>query len=92
VQLIALKLDREPPTLKSVTNDEWPQAVEGFLARMMARDRERRFTSAPEALRAWREVCDTMTGSSRGAMRRTNNIPLPPAPPEEDDATVGTED
>ncbi len=88
VQLIALKLDREPPTLKSVTNDDWPQSVEGFLARMMARDRERRFTSAPEALRAWREVCDTMTGSSRSTMRRTSNIPLP----DDDDATVGTED
>lgn len=92
VQLIALKLDREPPTLRSVTNDEWPQAVEGFLARMMARDRERRFTSAPEALRAWREVCDTMTGS-RAQMRRTSGIPLPPQEQDDDDdATVGTDD
>ena len=91
VQLIALKLDREPPTLRSVTNDEWPQAVEGFLARMMARDRERRFTSAPEALRAWREVCDTMTGS-RAQMRRTGSISMPPPPADDDDATVGADD
>ncbi|RYZ68148.1 MAG: serine/threonine protein kinase, partial [Proteobacteria bacterium] len=91
VQLIALKLDREPPTLRSVTNDEWPQAVEGFLARMMARDRERRFTSAPEALRAWREVCDTMTGS-RAQMRRTGSISMPPPPADDDEATVGADD
>ena len=88
VQLIALKLDREPPTLRSVTGDEWPQAVEGFLARMMARDRERRFTSAPDGLRAWREVCDTMTGS-RANMRRTSGIAAHAE--EEDDATVGTQ-
>ncbi len=44
--LIALKLDREPPTLSSTTGDEWPAAIERFLAKMMARDREKRFANA----------------------------------------------
>src|SRR5205085_7378979 len=38
--LIALKLDREPPSLAATTGDEWPQSIERFLERMMARDRE----------------------------------------------------
>jgi len=58
--LIALKLDREPPSLAATTGDEWPQTIERFLERMMARDRDRRFTSAKEALDAWRKVRTTM--------------------------------
>ena len=47
----------------------------------------------PEALRAWREVCDTMTGS-RANMRRTSGLPVatPSEQDDEDDATVGTEE
>jgi serine/threonine-protein kinase len=58
--LIALKLDREPPTLSATTGDEWPGSIERFLAKMMARDRERRFASATEALSTWRRVCRQM--------------------------------
>ena len=58
--LIALKLDREPPTLASITGDEWPGTVERFLAKLMARDRENRFGSAKEALVSWRQVCEIM--------------------------------
>ena len=58
--LIALKLDREPPSLAATTGDEWPTSIERFLERMMARDRERRFASASEALEVWRRVCNQM--------------------------------
>jgi serine/threonine protein kinase len=60
VALIALKLERDPPTLSSATGDEWPAPIERFLAKMMARDREKRFGSASEALTAWRSVCRRM--------------------------------
>jgi serine/threonine-protein kinase len=58
--LIALKLDREAPSLAATTGDEWPQAIERFLERMMARDRERRYPSGKDALEAWRKVRKTM--------------------------------
>jgi len=63
--LIALKLDREPPTLSSTTGDEWPAVTEKFLAKMMARDREKRFANAPEASAAWRKVCRQMGNAPR---------------------------
>jgi eukaryotic-like serine/threonine-protein kinase len=58
--LIALKLDREPPSLASTTGDAWPQTMERFLAKMMARERDKRFASATEAIEAWRKVCKVM--------------------------------
>lgn len=58
--LIALKLDREAPSLAATTGDEWPQPIERFLAEMMAREREKRFSTAKDALLAWRQVGDTM--------------------------------
>jgi eukaryotic-like serine/threonine-protein kinase len=68
--LIALKLDRDPPTLHSVTGDDWPAAVEGFLAKIMARDREGRFQSARAALTTFRDVRDVMSNiKPRGATR-----------------------
>jgi eukaryotic-like serine/threonine-protein kinase len=71
--LIALKLDREPPTLSSTTGDEWPAGIERFLARMMARDREKRFASADEALATWRRVCRTMGNAPR---KRPRMLPV----------------
>src|SRR5579859_5430508 len=71
--LIALKLDREPPSLASTTGDEWPRGVEKFLAKMMARDRERRFASADEALAAWRRVCRQMGNAPR---KRPRTLPV----------------
>lgn len=58
--LIALKLDREPPSLTSTTGDEWPVVIERFLERMMARERDRRFATAAEAMEAWSRVRGTM--------------------------------
>jgi serine/threonine protein kinase len=54
--LIALKLDREAPSLTATTGDEWPGTIERFLEKMMARDREVRFKSGTEALERWRNV------------------------------------
>jgi serine/threonine-protein kinase len=71
--LIALKLDREPPTLAQTTGDEWPVGIERFLAKMMARDRERRFESAEQALAAWRKVCRQMGNVPR---RRPTMLPV----------------
>jgi serine/threonine-protein kinase len=71
--LIALKLDREPPTLSSTTGDEWPASIERFLGRMMARDREKRFASAEEALATWRRVCRQMGNAPR---RRPRMLPV----------------
>jgi serine/threonine protein kinase len=58
--LIALKLDREPPTLAATTGDDWPTSIEKFLAKIMSRDREKRYATAPEGLEAWRKVCRVM--------------------------------
>jgi eukaryotic-like serine/threonine-protein kinase len=60
VTLIALKLDRDPPTLASATADQWPHAIESFLAKLMAREREQRYQDADAALSAWRSVCENM--------------------------------
>jgi serine/threonine-protein kinase len=72
--LIALKLDREPPSLSSTTGDDWPGAIERFLAKMMARDRERRFATAEEALTTWRRVCRTMGNAP--PRRRPRTLPV----------------
>lgn len=75
--LIALKLDREPPSLASTTGDEWPQGIERFLQRMMVRDRDRRYSSASEALEEWRKVCKAMGNAPRPAprsIRRSTSI------------------
>jgi len=70
--LIALKLDREPPSLASTTGDEWPAGIEKFMAKIMARDREKRFASAGDALDSWRKVCRVM-----GNMPRRPSAPPP---------------
>ncbi len=63
--LIALKLDRDPPSLASTTGDAWPATIERFLAKMMARERDKRFASAAEAVEAWQKVCKVMGNNPR---------------------------
>jgi serine/threonine protein kinase len=65
--LIALKLDRDPPTLAQTTGDTWPAAIEKFLSKIMSREREKRFGSAIDALEQWRKVCRVMGNSRRRA-------------------------
>jgi serine/threonine-protein kinase len=67
VNLIALKLDRDAPSLADITGDTWPAALEKMLSRMMARERDRRFASAREALDAWSSVCQAMGDMPRRA-------------------------
>src|SRR4051794_17132259 len=83
--LIALKLDREPPSLASTTGDDWPASIERFLGKIMARDREKRFSTAMEASEAWRKVCRVMGNAPA-------RQPPPPQPRFDDktDVTVGT--
>jgi eukaryotic-like serine/threonine-protein kinase len=83
--LIALKLDRDPPTLSETTGDEWPGPIERFLSRMMARTREGRFAGATEALVAWRSVCRQM-----GDLPRRRPRTLPARGDEAGDATAPT--
>jgi len=65
--LIALKLDRDPPSLAQTTGDAWPKTIESFLSKIMSRERERRFGSATDALESWRRVCRVMGNSRRRA-------------------------
>jgi serine/threonine-protein kinase len=72
--LIALKLDREAPSLASTTGDVWPQTMERFLAKMMARERERRFNSAVDATEAWQKVCKVMGNLPRRPARKAKPL------------------
>lgn len=85
--LIALKLDRDPPTLAQTTGDTWPANIERYLSKIMARERERRYGSAMEALDGWRKVCRQM-----GNVRRQPKIAPPPAYMRDDrtEATAGS--
>jgi len=47
---IALKLDRDAPTLASVTERAWPPAIERFVATSLRRERSERYASADAAL------------------------------------------
>jgi serine/threonine-protein kinase len=74
--LIALKLDRDPPSLAQTTGDTWPAAIEKFLSKIMSRDRERRFGSAVEAVEAWRKVCRVMGDIRRSAPRNQDQFAI----------------
>jgi serine/threonine-protein kinase len=54
--VLALKTDRDPPSLNEVTAEQWPADLERFLQTALARRREDRFPSAWSALCAWRTV------------------------------------
>jgi hypothetical protein len=61
-------------------------AIEKFLSKIMSRDRDRRFGSAPEALDAWRKVCRVM-----GNARRRQPAPSTQARREDQtDVTAGS--
>ncbi len=63
-ELVATKLERDPPSLEEITGERWPAAIEAFLRGSMARKREGRFGSAAEAQTAWRAI----TSSHRRAI------------------------
>ena len=60
--LVAMKLDRQAPSLAAATGEQWPAGIERFLERALERRREQRFDTADEALDAWRAI-----NSARGA-------------------------
>jgi eukaryotic-like serine/threonine-protein kinase len=69
--LVAMKLERQAPSLAEATGDRWPAGIERFLERALDRKRENRFGSAREALEAWR----TLAPGGRA-------LPAPPTPEE----------
>jgi serine/threonine-protein kinase len=54
--LVAMKLDRQAPSLAEATGEQWPAGIERFLERALDRRREQRFATAAEALTAWRSI------------------------------------
>jgi serine/threonine-protein kinase len=54
--LVSLKLDRNAPSLEEATGEKWPSGVERFLERALDRRREKRYSTAVEALAAWRAI------------------------------------
>jgi serine/threonine-protein kinase len=82
--LIAMKLDRDAPSLADMTGDTWPAALERLLGELMARDRERRYASATAALAAWNDVCEAL-----GDLPRPSGPRRAPPPPGDDDETSG---
>jgi serine/threonine-protein kinase len=79
--LVALKLERQAPSLAEATGEQWPAGVERFLERALERRREHRFANAAEALDAWRAI----QPSAVVAMRPR---PQPSQPPVEASAPV----
>jgi len=51
--LVAMKLERQAPSLTQATGDRWPAGIERFLERALDRMKENRFPTAREALDAW---------------------------------------
>jgi serine/threonine protein kinase len=56
IAILHAKRHAEPKTLRDVTGAAWPPALETFLQTSLARDPTRRFSSATEALAAWRRA------------------------------------
>jgi serine/threonine-protein kinase len=81
--LVAMKLERQAPSLAEATGDRWPTGIERFLERALARQRENRFPTAVEAIAAWRKLAPGTL--SRGAaapasppLQADESMPLPP--------------
>ncbi|MGK3992132.1 protein kinase domain-containing protein [Sorangium sp. So ce1024] len=86
--LVAMKLDRPAPSLAEATGEKWPVGIERFLERALDRRRERRFSSAAEALTSWRAI---QPANITRAVRRSQRSRLPSELPEaflEDNPTV----
>jgi serine/threonine-protein kinase len=59
---IALKLDRDPPSLEAATGHSWPRELERFVATSLRRDPDARYPSADAALDALRVIGPTRNG------------------------------
>jgi len=78
--LVAMKLDRAAPSLAEATGERWPAGIERFLERALATKRERRFTSASEALTAWRAIQPANITRARRSASRARGENQTPAP------------
>jgi serine/threonine protein kinase len=85
LNLIAMKLEREAPSLTEMTGETWPALLEQTLTQLMARDRDRRFGSATDALVAWQDVCRVMGNAPPRAAPK-----LPPRQEDPDDDALQT--
>jgi serine/threonine-protein kinase len=63
--MLALKLERDAPSLGSVTGVAWPAAVEAWLSKILERDPKQRFASAAAAREALEHVMERV-GSAGG--------------------------
>lgn len=57
-ELLAMKLDYPMPSLGDITGVRWPRAIERLLERFLARDPDRRFSTARAALTMLRGVIE----------------------------------
>ncbi|WP_437660868.1 protein kinase domain-containing protein [Sorangium sp. So ce1182] len=78
--LVAMKLDRAAPSLAEATGEKWPVGIERFLERALDRRRERRFSTAGEALTSWRAI---QPANITRAARRAQRSRLPSELPDE---------
>ncbi|WP_437303251.1 protein kinase domain-containing protein [Sorangium sp. So ce388] len=78
--LVAMKLDRAAPSLAEATGEKWPVGIERFLERALDRRRERRFSTAAEALTSWRAI---QPANITRAARRAQRSRLPSELPDE---------
>lgn len=88
--LVAMKLDRDAPSLAAVTGEKWPTGIERFLERALDRRRERRFATAAEALTSWRAIQPENITRSRRTSQKGRQAPVeaPSPPPVDDEATI----
>ncbi|MEO7329361.1 MAG: serine/threonine-protein kinase [Minicystis sp.] len=82
--LVAMKLDRQAPSLAEATGERWPAGIERFLERALERKKERRFGTASEAFTAWRSI----QPANITRARRTASRSRPPPPPEAPNADI----
>ncbi len=78
--LVAMKLDRQAPSLAEATGERWPAGIERFLERALERKKERRFGTASEALTAWRSIQPANITRARRTASRSRPPPPPPDP------------
>ncbi len=53
LESLAFRLETDPPTLAAITGHAWPELLERFVARSIARSVDERFRDAGAALEAW---------------------------------------
>jgi serine/threonine-protein kinase len=72
--LLSMKLQRAAPSLAEVTGEKWPAGIERFIQRTLERNREERFSSALEALEAWRTIHPVNVTPNRAALADRREI------------------